>query len=129
MLTDDDLGRVVDDDWTVGALLAHVCFWDRFVLQRWRQADRSGGPTPALLDDQTTDLVNDASLSTWRAITPAAVRGMVAGAMEEVDGHVAGLPDAAIEAIAREGRPRLLDRSIHRLEHLATIEHQGRQAG
>jgi hypothetical protein len=39
-----------------------------------------------------------------------------------VDGIIAGLPvEIQVEAILAE-RPALLDRSIHRLEHLAAIE-------
>ena len=34
-LTDPDLDRVIDT-WTVSANLAHLAFWDRFMLERWQ---------------------------------------------------------------------------------------------
>ena len=51
----------------------------------------------------------------------AGVRETLAAA-QAVDGIIAGLPaETPVEAILAE-RPALLDRSIHRLEHLVAIE-------
>jgi DinB superfamily len=112
----------IDDTWTVGALLAHLAFWDRLVQARWEYAIRTGAPTPPGLDEVLTDFINDASISIWRGIDPGRLAAVVTSAAETVDALIAGLPAGSVEAIAREGRPRLLDRSFHRSEHIAAIE-------
>jgi hypothetical protein len=46
--SDDDLGRVVDADWTVPSLLAHLALWDRMIMRRWKLAmDRGEDPRQA----------------------------------------------------------------------------------
>lgn len=42
-LGDDGLARPLADGWTVGAMLAHLAFWDRIVLARWQRRSRSVG--------------------------------------------------------------------------------------
>ena len=34
-LTADDHAREVMPGWTIGALLGHLAFWDRLVIERW----------------------------------------------------------------------------------------------
>ncbi len=58
----------------------------------------------------------------WRALSPEAVAELVDAAATAVDGVLATLPDASVDAVLAEGRPRLLDRSRHRDEHLDAIE-------
>jgi DinB superfamily len=120
-LTDEELERTIDDPWTAAALFAHVAFWDRFVLQRWRLAADRGEATPAPIDDDLLDRVNDASLPQWLAIPPRAAVAQCLEAAALVDDHVAGVPTDVVEALVREGRERLVDRSLHRGDHLATI--------
>jgi hypothetical protein len=121
-LTDEELARTIDDPWTAAALFAHVAFWDRFVLERWRLAAARGETTPAPMDDDLLDRVNDASLPQWLAIPSRAAVAECLDAAALVDEHVAGLAADVIEALVREGRERLVDRSLHRGDHLATIE-------
>jgi hypothetical protein len=121
-LADEELARTIDDAWTAAALFAHVAFWDRFVLERWRLAAARGEATPAALDDDLLDRVNDASLPQWLAIPPRAAVAQCLEAAALVDDHVAGLAADVVEALAREGRERLVDRSLHRGDHIATIE-------
>ena len=35
-LSDDELTTEIDPPWTAAGLFAHIAFWDRFVLERWR---------------------------------------------------------------------------------------------
>src|SRR5215831_19474293 len=113
-LAPEDHGREIDGGWTVGALLAHLAFWDRMVAGRWALASRTGSSTPFDLADETTDLVNDANLAAWRALPADRVSALVLEAADAVDAAVAALPDASIDAVLAEGRPRLVDRSRHR---------------
>jgi hypothetical protein len=72
--------------------------------------------------DAVADLINDAALATWAAL-PASVAGSLAvAAAEEVDGIVARLSDVAVAAVVEDGRSRLVDRSLHRAEHLDLID-------
>jgi hypothetical protein len=94
------------DGWTVAQVLGHLAFWDRFLAARWRAALAIGpAEQPTYLPDELPGLLNE-------ALAPAPV----------VDGIIAGLPaETPDESILAE-RPALLDRSIHRLEHLAAID-------
>jgi DinB superfamily len=121
-LDEADLARDLGDGWTVGALLAHLAFWDGLVEARWEYALQNGDPTPAGIDDTLTDLINAAAMPTWQAVDRGRISGVVASAAMSVDRLIVGLPDTSVEAIGREGRPRLLDRSLHRTEHVAMID-------
>lgn len=121
-LTEDDLARPLDEEWTVGMLLAHTAFWDRFVLERWRYAIQEGLSAPIVLDDDVTDLVNAALMDEWRAIRPAQAAELAMAAAESVDALVTSVPAAQAADLFASGRERLLDRSLHRDEHLGAIE-------
>ena len=121
-LSDEALDRVVDGEWTAGALLAHLAFWDRVVVGRWRLAARHHAPAPPDLHDDVADLVNDAAVSAWRSIDPARLGAVVLSAADEIDRFIEDLSDASVDAAIAAGRPRLLDRSVHRAEHLDAID-------
>jgi hypothetical protein len=121
-LTPADFEREMEGGWSVAALLAHVAFWDRFVAVRWRAALDTGALTPVSFVDEAVDLVNEAAMPSWRALEPDRSTELAMDASAEVDEVVAGLPDDSVDAIARQGRPRLLDRSLHRSEHIDAIE-------
>jgi uncharacterized damage-inducible protein DinB len=112
--------------WTVGQVLGHLAFWDRFLAARWRAALAAGpGQQPSVFSHEVADLINGGLPPTWQAFASAAPEAAVAeslAAAEAIDGLIAGLPDAAPVAAILAERPALLDRSIHRLEHLATLE-------
>jgi uncharacterized damage-inducible protein DinB len=118
--------RVGDGAWTVGQVLGHMAFWDRFLTARWRAVLASGaGEQPTYLPHELADMLNDGLPPVWGAFSAAsgsaAIEDTLAAA-QAVDGIIAGLPvETPVEAILAE-RPALLDRSIHRLEHLSAIE-------
>ena len=121
-LNADDLSLEFDDVWTVGALLAHLAFWDGLVAARWRFAATQGHATPIGVDDDLPDLINGSLIPAWRIIDPRRLAALVVTAAEDVDGLIASLPAESVEGVVAEGRPRLLDRSRHREEHLNMIE-------
>jgi hypothetical protein len=118
----DELALEVDNTWTVGALLGHLAFWDGLVAARWRHAEASGNATPIGLDDELPDLINSSAIPAWRLIDPRRLGALVVSAATDVDALIASLPAASVEGALAEGRPRLLDRSLHREEHIATVE-------
>lgn len=121
-LTAGDHAREVMPGWTVGALLAHLGFWDRLVIERWTRAIADEETIPVSLSEVLVDLINDASLAQWHAMPgPLAGREAVAAA-DAVDRYVEGLEAARVEAAEAAGLGRLVDRSRHRAEHLDMID-------
>lgn len=121
-LDDDALRLPMGEHWTVAAGLAHLSFWDRFTLERWADAEREGLTTPRPIDDYVEDLIND-------TLTPLLLVGSVEHvaqqaleAAQAIDDYIAQLSESTLEQVARQGRPRLIDRSIHRDEHVDEIE-------
>jgi hypothetical protein len=121
-LSDGELVRTIDAPWTTAALFAHIAFWDRFVLERWRLAAEKGERTPMPVDDAVMDRINDASLRQWLAIPARIAVDELLAAGEELEDLLAGLDAATVAEVVGEGRERLVDRSIHRAEHLRMIE-------
>jgi hypothetical protein len=123
-LSDAELERTIDAPWTTAALFAHIGFWDRFVRVRWEGAARDGRRTPTPVDDALAlkDEINEASLASWLA-TPArdAVEGCLASA-SAIDDLVSSVPSDVIAELVEAGQQRLVDRSLHRGDHLRTIE-------
>lgn len=121
-LPDEDLARVIDPPWTPGALFAHVAFWDRFVLERWRLAHERGDRRPASIDGEVWDRANLAALPQWLAVPPRAAVAECLAAGRELDDLIGGLDRDVVVGLVAEGGQRLVDRSIHRGEHLGTLE-------
>ena len=125
-LSNADLARPVGDGtWTVGILLGHMAFWDRFLAARWRAALAAGATQPISTPHELADLLNVAQATQWAALAAAgvaALRAEVVAAASEVDAIIGSLPiSVSTDAILAE-RPALLDRSLHRAEHLADLE-------
>jgi DinB family protein len=110
------LGTSLPGGWTVSALLAHLAWWDRIALERWDDLIQSEVPPTYIADS-----INDEMLPRWRSV-PAeeAVREALAAA-EAVDARIASAPDDLVARVGREW-PRMLDRSLHRNEHLDEID-------
>ncbi len=128
-LTPAELARPTSDEpgsWTVGQILGHLAFWDRFLAARWRAAIAAGPASqPNYLPEDVPDLLNAAlepSLAALAQGSGAALLAEVVAAAEAIDSLIAGLAaEAPIEAILAE-RPRTLDRSTHRADHLDVID-------
>ena len=117
-LDDAAMSRDLGDGWTASVALAHLAFWDRIGLQRWRAWIASG----QMVDLQGTDLVNDATLAEWQALTPSATRRLVIDAASAVNDAVAAGGPERVEAVTAAGKPRWARRHLHRMEHIAQIE-------
>lgn len=122
-----DLARPVGDgSWTVGQVIGHMAFWDRFLAARWRAALAVGpAAQPAAVPHELSDMLNDALPPTWARFASHAGRAAMDDtlvAAEEVDRIIAGLPAESPIASILDERPALVDRSIHRTEHLDALE-------
>lgn len=120
--SDDDLRRDLDDEWTVGATFAHIAFWDRVSRARWEAALRPEGPGFVSYPQELIDWVNAAALPQWRSLAPRAAVMDALSAAADVDALIERLPTATVEEALASGRARMLDRSVHRRDHLDRIE-------
>jgi mycothiol maleylpyruvate isomerase-like protein len=121
-LSDEELIRTIDPPWTAAALFAHMAFWDRFVHARWLLAANSGARTPLHFDDALLELINDAALQQWAVIPPRAAIQDCLAAATEIDALIGSLETDVVSEVVIERRERLVDRSLHRGEHLSIIE-------
>jgi len=67
-------------------------------------------------------LLNKAALREWTVIPPRIAVEECLTAAEAIDRFVASLGTEAISELIHAGRERLVDRSLHRRDHLETIE-------
>ncbi len=118
----DDLRRPLGEHWTIAAGLAHIASWDRFVFERWTHADANGLAMPVKFSPGAEDVVNG-------TLTPLLMRVPADEAIQlaletalTVEQLIAGLSTERVETALRDGRERMVDRSIHRTEHLDEIE-------
>ena len=122
VLSDAELNRTIDPPWTTAALFAHIAFWDRFVLERWRLAAEKGDRKPVPEDNVVMDRINDASLRQWLAIPARTAVEELLAAAAELEGLISRLDAAIVSELVTEGRERLVDRSLHRGDHTRTLE-------
>ena len=118
-MSDEDLLRPVGDHWTVGTALAHIQYWDgRAVgaIEAWR---RHGLPLTLWTDGE--GVANDVRLPVWRELPPREALEQAIKTAEVLDRIVEDLSPDEAEAVAAQ-RYRVLDRSMHRSEHLDEIE-------
>ncbi len=106
--------------WTAPAVLAHLAFWDRFVIARWDRYESVGTLEP--LPGFYQDLVNDSALPLWLALGPATAAGQAVEAATACCERIASLPPAAVETALSSGREWMLDRSHHWAPHLDELE-------
>jgi len=123
-LSDSDLARPLDAGWTVGAVLAHLAFWDQrtlVLIERW---EKEGPRTPPRsIDDKDVDWVNDSAKALCLALPPRAAAHLALSTAEAVDRRVEALSNELVAANAAAGKPLNLFRAEHRREHLDEIEH------
>ena len=117
-LSDEDLGVELDAGWTVGALLAHLGFWDQRALALVRRWQAQGfGPSP--LD---ADAINDAARPLFRELPATSVRSLVLEAAAATDQAVAALAPSLADQIREHASTFHLSRAVHRNLHLDELD-------
>jgi len=117
-LTDEDLALELNAGWTLGAVLAHIAFWDQrglALLGRWSQD--GVGPSPV-----DPDVVNDACLPLLRRLPPNAVRELVRDSAAAIDSAIEALAPSLVVDIQEHATQFHLARAIHRNAHLEELE-------
>lgn len=118
-LSDEELGQEPDEGWTLSMILGHVGYMEiRGVgaIAAWKQYGLR-----LELWVSAEHVVNDLRADFWKAIPPRASLEQCIKAAETMDDLVANLTASEAAQVAAQ-RPRVLERAIHRGEHLAEIE-------
>jgi hypothetical protein len=111
-----DLPPQLTGGWTASAVFAHLAFWDRFVIARWDRYDREGVIED--LSDFHMDLVNQAGLPLWLALSAGVAVAQAIDAANHVCERIASLSPRAVEVARSTDRPAMLDRTYHWSPHL-----------
>ncbi len=123
-LSDGDLARPLDAGWTVGAVLAHLAFWDQralILIERW---EKEGARTPPpSISEKDVDWINDSAKALCLALAPRAAARLAVTTAEAIDRRVESLSSELVAANTAAGSPLNLLRAEHRREHLDEIEH------
>ena len=124
-----------EGSWTVAQQLVHLAFWDRALEARWNIAvDAAGADGPLDLISfgmGAADVINWSLaklIDAWASALGPAVGTEALAAAESVDATIERLA-ARLPAGFAELKPRVLERSAHRLEHIAQIEKAFAAAG
>ncbi len=107
--------------WTAAALLSHLAFWDGLGAARLEKYLRDRKPME-FGSDELTEFINAAGLAQWTATPIRAAAALATDAAAKIDQLIEALPKDAFDAIRVMNVPRVLDRSLHRKEHLDEIE-------
>lgn len=122
--SDADLARPLEAGWTVGAVLAHLAFWDQrtlVLIERWEK----DGPrtSPPGIEGKDVDWINDSAKALCLALPPRAAARLAVATAEAVDRRVEALSSELVAANTAAGKPLNLFRAEHRREHLDEIDH------
>jgi len=103
------LATPLTNGWTVAATLAHIAFWDRFTLARWRRLSEQG-VRPVRVPD-LLDLMNETALPQWMALAGAEASRQELEAAEAVDDVISAAPVELAHEMAQSGFDGMLDRA------------------
>jgi Mycothiol maleylpyruvate isomerase N-terminal domain len=118
-LAPTELSAPLPNGWTVSITLAHLAFWDQWVVARWKRFLKIGSFED--IDDSVMDLVNDAALPAWTSLMPQETVKMAVASARQAVATVTNLPDDAQAAAIDTGRNTMLDRTLHWDPHLQEI--------
>jgi hypothetical protein len=120
-LSDQDLGSMVNEHWTVAGVLGHMAFWDGRALFLAGKLQRDGGFTPSDAEPEDVDWINDSTRPLIHAIHPRQAAEVALRIAEETDELVAALSPELLAKIDADS-PLNPVRAHHRAEHLDEIE-------
>ncbi len=120
-LSDEELGSMVNDHWTIAGVLGHVAFWDGRALFLAGKLKRDGAFTPSDAESGDPDWINDSTRPLIHAIPPRQAAEVALRIAEETDEVLASLSPELVAKIDDDS-PLNLVRAHHRGEHLDEIE-------
>ena len=120
-MSDDDLRKPANPDWSVAGVLGHMTFWDARALLLARKLQAGVPFSPGDDEPEDVDWINDATKPLIEAIEPGRVAELALRVAEETDAFVASLPPERMypEDPASPVNPFRAD---HRSEHVDQLE-------
>jgi hypothetical protein len=116
-LSEKELSRTIGNNWSISTTLAHLAFWDQRVIHVIETAKKNHVLNAPLFDDQ----LNDILAPILDAIPPAEAARMAVNIAGTLDGLLEECPPELINQMMTVNN-RLVERSLHRNDHLAEIE-------
>lgn len=120
-LSDAELRRPVNPQWTVAGVLGHVAFWDARVLALLEKLERGVAFTSSDVEPEDPSLLNDATRPLIHALAPREAAELALRIAEETDRRVAAIDPARLWPTDPQSLINPL-RAAHRGEHLDEIE-------
>jgi uncharacterized damage-inducible protein DinB len=116
-LSKEELTKTRGKNWSISVTLAHLAFWDQRVIHVIETAKKNNVLNAPLLDDQ----LNDILAPILEAIPPAEAARLAINTAGTLDRLLEEcLPELIDQMMAVNNR--LVERSLHRNDHLAEIE-------
>jgi DinB family protein len=120
-LSDQQLGAMVNEHWSVAGVLGHIAFWDGCALYFAGKLQRREPFMASENEPGDVDWINDSSRPLIHAIAPRTLADLAVRIAEETDNLLASLPDELLAGLD-ENSPLNPVRADHRGEHLDEIE-------
>ena len=120
-LSDQELGSMVNEHWSVAGVLGHIAFWDGRALYFAGKLQRREQSTTSENEPEDVDWINDSTRPLIHAIAPRALAELAVSIAEETDELVASLPDELLAGLDDSSQLNPV-RAGHRGEHLDEIE-------
>lgn len=120
-LSDQELGSMVNEYWTVAGVLGHMAFWDGCALFLAGKLLREGAFTQSDSEPESVEWINDSTRPLIQAIPPRQAAEVALRIAAETDELVASLSPELVAKID-DNSPLNLFRADHRGEHLDEIE-------
>lgn len=120
-LSDQQLGAMVNEYWSVAGVLGHIAFWDGCALFLAGKLQRGELFAASENEPGDVDWINDSSRPLIHAIAPRALAELAVSIAVETDELVASLSDELLAGLG-ETSPLNPERANHRGEHLDEIE-------
>src|SRR5438046_8492430 len=116
-LSDQELGAMVNEYWSVAGVLGHIAFWDGRALYLAGKLEQGEPFTASENEPEDVDWINDSTRPLIHAIPPRTLAALALSIAEDTDELVAPLPDEVL-AGPDETSPLNPARASHRGEHM-----------
>ena len=118
-LSDSDLSRPMEADWTVSSVLAHLVFWDMRIVTLLDKWAREGAIGPSEID---ADVINEVSRQLFLLLPGRAVADLATAWASKANQAIAALDERTVAEIVAKAPNVRLDRTHHRRAHIEEIE-------
>ena len=116
-MSKEELNQTLKNNWPVYITLAHIAFWDMRVIHVIELAKKNHAVVAPAFDIQ----LNDIMTPLLRVIPPEAAVDLAIKTAGALDVMLEACPMELIHQLMNVN-PRLIDRSLHRNNHLDSIE-------